>query len=150
NRGNLDGFVAKLNLTGSQLLYSTYLGGTEDDQGFGIAIDSSGNAYVTGDTRSTDFNTKNPLQAANRGGIDAFVTKVNTTGSALTYSTYLGGSGEDLGLGIAIDATGNAYITGYTSSNDYPTQNPFQPVSKGGLEAFVTKIFSDASSIAFN
>lgn len=150
NRGNLDGFVAKLNFTGSQLLYSTYLGGAEDDQGFGIAIDSSGNAYVTGDTRSTDFNTKNPLQAANRGGIDAFVTKVNATGSALTYSTYLGGSGEDLGLGVAIDLTGNAYITGYTSSNDYATQSPIQSVSKGGLEAFVTKIFSDASSIAFN
>lgn len=150
NRGNQDAFVAKLNLTGSTLTYSTYLGGGQDDLGFGIAVDGSGNAYVTGDTRSTDFNTKNPLQAANRGGLDAFVSKLTTTGSALTYSTYLGGSGEDLGLGVALDISGNAYITGYTSSNDYATQSPIQTVSKGGLEAFVTKIFADASSIAFN
>ncbi|MGE0130294.1 MAG: SBBP repeat-containing protein [Blastocatellales bacterium] len=150
NRGNLDAFVAKLNLTGSQLVYATYLGGAEDDLGFGIAVDVDGNAYVTGDTRSTDFNTKNPLQSSNRGGVDAFVSKLNTTGSALTYSTYLGGSGEDLGLGIALDISGNAYITGYTSSNDYATQSPIQAVSKGGLEVFVTKIFADASSIAFN
>src|SRR5262249_7227197 len=110
----------------------------------------AGNAYVTGDTRSTDFNTKNPLQASNRGGLDAFVTKGNTTRSALTYSTYLGGSGEDLGQGIALDISGNAYITGYTSSNAYTTPSRIQPVSRGGLEVFVTKIFADASAIAFN
>jgi len=150
NRGNQDAFVAKMDFSGSQLVYSTYLGGAADDLGFGIAVDSAGNAYVTGDTRSTDFNTKNPLQAANRGGIDAFVSKVNAAGSTLTYSTYLGGAGEDLGLSIALDISGNAYITGYTSSNDYATQTPIQSVSKGGLEAFVTKIFADASSIAFN
>jgi uncharacterized protein (TIGR03437 family) len=150
NRGNLDAFVAKLNLTGTQLVYSTYLGGSDDDLGFAIAVDGGGNAFVTGDTRSTDFNARNPLQAANRGGFDAFVTKLNSAGTSLTYSTYLGGAGEDLGLGIAIDTAGNAYITGFTSSNDYLTRSPIQQVSRGGLEVFVTKILADASDIAFN
>ncbi|MDQ3009335.1 MAG: SBBP repeat-containing protein, partial [Acidobacteriota bacterium] len=150
NRGNFDAFVSKLNINGSQLVFSTYLGGASDDLGFGIALDSSGNAYVTGDTRSTDFNTKAPLQATNRGGLDAFVTKVNSNGADLVYSTYLGGSGEDLASSIALDTAGNAYITGYTSSNDYPAVGAIQAISKGGLEVFVTKIFADASSIAFN
>lgn len=150
NRGNLDAFVSKFNAQGSALLYSTYLGGTQDDFAFGLATDNVGNAYVTGDTRSTDFNTRNPLQAANRGGLDAFVTKLNSNGSDFAYSTYLGGSGEDLGLGVAIDTAGNAYITGYTSSNDYSTRNPLQATSRGGLEVFVTKILSDSNDIAFN
>lgn len=150
NRGNFDAFVSKLNITGSQLVYSTYLGGAGDDFGFGIALDGSSNVYLTGDTNSTDFNTQNPLQASNRGGLDAFVTKINSGGSGLVYSTYLGGSGEDLASSIALDTAGNAYITGLTSSNDYATISPIQASSRGGLEVFVTKIFADASSIAFN
>lgn len=150
NRGNLDAFVAKLSLTGSQLAYSTYLGGSEDDLAYGITVDNGGNAFVVGDTRSTDFNTKNPLQAANRGGVDAFVSKFATGGTTLSYSTYLGGSGEDLAFSIALDTAGNAYITGYTSSNDFTTRSPIQPKNKGGLDAFVTKILADASDIAFN
>ncbi len=150
NRGNLDAFVTRINISGSTLVYSTYLGGAQDDLGFGVALDSNSNAYVTGDTRSTDFNTRNPLQTSNRGGIDAFVSKLTASGAQLTYSTYLGGAGEDLGLSIALDISGNAYITGYTSSNDYATQSPIQAVSRGGLEVFITKIFADASSIAFN
>jgi uncharacterized protein (TIGR03437 family) len=150
NRGNEDAFVLKLNNAASQLLYATYLGGAREDFAFGIAVDSTGNAYVTGDTRSTDFNTRNPLQAANRGGLDAFVTKLNPNGSQLIYSTYLGGAGEDLGLGIALDTAGNAYITGYTSSNDYMTRNPLQATNRGGLEVFVTKILADNNDVAFN
>ncbi|MFN0084935.1 MAG: SBBP repeat-containing protein [Blastocatellia bacterium] len=150
SRGNLDAFVAKLSLTGSQLVYSTYLGGAEDDLAYGITVDSGGSAYVVGDARSTDFNTKNPLQAANRGGLDAFVSKFTSAGTTLSYSTYLGGSGEDLALSVALDTAGNAYITGYTSSNDFTTRSPIQPTNKGGLDAFVTKIFADASDIAFN
>ncbi|MBI1761339.1 MAG: SBBP repeat-containing protein [Acidobacteria bacterium] len=140
NRGNLDAFVSKFNAQGSALLYSTYLGGAQDDFAFGLAVDNAGNAYITGDTRSTDFNTRNPVQAANRGGLDAFVSKLNASGTDLAYSTYLGGSGE----------AGNAYVTGYTSSNDYITRNPLQATSRGGLEVFVTKILADSNDIAFN
>ena len=150
NAGGVDAFVSKLNINGNQLVYSTYLGGTSDDLAFGIAIDTTGAVYVTGDTLSTDFNVRAPLQSGNRGGLDAFVTKINPVGSDLVYSTYLGGSGEDIASAIALDAAGNAYITGYTSSNDYATVGPIQATSRGGLEVFVTKIFADASSIAFN
>src|SRR5712692_4289403 len=93
------------------LIYSTFLGGSGDDIGLGIALDSSGNAYVSGQTGSADFPTMNPLQPANAGGFsDGFVTKINPTGSALVYSTYLGGSGDDWGAGIAVDSGGDAYI----------------------------------------
>ena len=96
------------------LSYSTYLGGTGNDGlgtgvGMDIAVDSSGNAYVTSETTSTDFPTTNPIQAANAGGTDVFVTKINAAGSAHVYSTYLGGSGSDQGFGIAVDSSGNAY-----------------------------------------
>jgi hypothetical protein len=105
------------------LSYSTYLGGSSADGCVGIAIDSSGNAYVTGNTDSIDFPTVNPVQASYRGGDqaygDAFVAKLNTTGSALLYSTYLGGSSEDNGSGIAVDSSGNAYVTGFTTSTDF-------------------------------
>ena len=114
------------------LVYSTYLGGSGDDQGHGIAVDSSGNAYVTGYTDSTDFPTANPLQAVYDGGDDAFVAKLNPAGSALVYSTYLGGRGFDHGFGIAADSGGNAYVTGTTTSTDFPTANPLQAVLGGG------------------
>ena len=115
-------FVTKINPTGSALVYSTYLGGSNIDSGFGIAVDSAGNAYVTGNTYSSDFPTTPGAFQTNYGGNrDAFVTKINPTGSALVYSTYLGGSGEDLGFGIAVDSAGNAYVTGYTGSNNFPT-----------------------------
>src|SRR5207237_8822554 len=102
--GSFDACVAKLNATGSALVYSTYLGGSSIDAGDGIAVDPAGNAYVTGYTGSLDFPTVNPLQpACNNCAIhrtDAFVTKLNATGSALLYSTYLGGSSYDFGCAI--------------------------------------------------
>ncbi len=123
--------MAKLNAAGSALVYSTYLGGSGDDQGNGIAVDSSGNAYVTGYTASTNFPTVNPLQSTLLcGGIDScwepFVAKLNAAGSALVYSTYLGGSNGGQAYGIAVDSSGNAYVTGYTASTDFPTVNPIQ------------------------
>ena len=119
-----DAFVAKLNPTGTALVYSTYLGGNGFDRGEGIAVDSAGNAYVTGATYSTDFPTKNAFQSANGGTGnlgDVFMTKLNATGSALLYSTYLGGSGRDEGHAIALDGSGNAYVTGHTASGNFPT-----------------------------
>src|SRR5207253_2706350 len=124
NAGSFDAFVAKLNPLGSALVYSTYFGGSGDDFASGIAVDSSGDAYITGYTFSTNFPTMNPLQPANAGGVDAFVAKLNPTGSALVYSTYLGGGGDDHSYGIAVDASGNAYLTGFTSSTNFPTMNP--------------------------
>ncbi|HKX29757.1 MAG TPA: SBBP repeat-containing protein [Blastocatellia bacterium] len=150
NRGDFDAFVAAINSFGSDLVYSTYLGGSSEDSGYGIAIDNAGNAYVVGDTRSGDFNTFNPMQAENRGGLDAFVTKITASGFGLAYSTYLGGGGDDLGLGLALDAAGNAYLTGYTASNDLILQSPLQPVNRGGLDAFVIKLLGDGSAIAFS
>jgi Beta-propeller repeat len=112
--------------------------------GRGIAVDSSGNAYVTGETDSTNFPTMNPLQPALSGNGDAFVAKLNPTGSALVYSTYLG-SGGDTGLGIAVDSSGNAYVTGLTYSTNFPTMNPLQPAFSGKGDAFVAKIASIGS-----
>src|ERR1039457_599709 len=127
--GQYDAFVAKFNPTGSALVYSTYLGGSGFDVGYGIAVDSADNAYVTGLTQSTDFPTMNPLQRVNGGGYDAFVAKINPTGSDLVYSTYLGGNSFDRGYSIALDSAGNAYVTGETDSTDFPTVNPLQPAS---------------------
>ena len=138
--GGSDAFVTKLNAAGSALIYSTYLGGSEDDTGNDIAVDTGGNAYVMGETQSTDFRTANPLQPLSGGGVDAFVTRLNPTGSNLSYSTYLGGSGDDKAKSIAADTSGNVYLTGTSSSTDFPTLNPLQPASGGGTGAFVVKI----------
>ncbi len=140
--GSLDAFVAKLNAAGTALVYSTYLGGSNVDFGFGIAVDSSGNAYVTGGTNSTDFPgaSSSPIQSALSGSLDAFVAKLNAAGSALLYSTYLGGIGLDRGSGIAVDSSGNAYVTGLTGSANFPTANAFQSALSGSFDAFVAKI----------
>jgi hypothetical protein len=148
--GGYDAFVAEINPTGSALVYSTYLGGSGDDFGRGIAVDSSGNAYVIGNTLSTDFPTMNPLQPANAGDGDAFVAQLNPTGSALVYSTYLGGSGYDSGLGIAADSSGNALVTGYTLSINFPTMNPLQPANAGGYDAFVAQLNPSGSALVYS
>jgi hypothetical protein len=135
------GFVTKLNPDGSALVYSTYLGGTNGPSGANsIAVDSAGAAYVTGATRSTDFPIANAIQAINRGQIDAFVTELSPDGSTLIYSTYLGGSLDDSGSGIVVDASGNTYVAGYTYSNDFPVDSPVQPVNLGFANVFVSKI----------
>jgi hypothetical protein len=150
NGGGADAFVAKFSPTGSALVYSTYLGGSNGDSGFGIAVDVTGNAYVTGNTTSTNFPTMNPLQRTRRGGSDAFVTKINSSGSALVYSTYLGGSGDDYGFGIAADVGGSAYVTGLTLSTNFRTVKPLQPVSGGNGDAFVAKINPAGSALAYS
>ena len=122
------------------LSYSTYLGGSGVDGGTGIAVDPAGNAYVTGRTFSPDFPTANPLQPTFSGDRDAFVAKLDPAGSSLIYSTYLGGSDDDRGFGIAVDPAGNAYVTGRTGSTNFPTANPLQPMFGGVLDAFVTRI----------
>jgi Beta-propeller repeat len=145
-----DVFVSKFDPTGSTLLYSTYLGGAGDDVGEGIAVDSSGNAYVTGYTNSTDFPTMNAFQAANGGGYDAFVTKVNSTGTALVYATYLGGKGNDYGYGITIDSSGNAYVAGQTGSGSFPKKLAFQKILGGKTNAFVTKFNAAGTALVYS
>jgi hypothetical protein len=149
--GGADAFVAKLNPTGSALVYSTYLGGSGSDYGQSIAADGAGNAYVTGITASTNFPTVNPLQAASGGGGDAFLAMLNPSGSALVYSSYLGGSGYDVGSSIAVDSAGNAYVIGQTTSTDFPTMNPLQPTyGGGGRDAFVAKINPSGSALVYS
>lgn len=142
---SFNAFVTKLNSSGSALIYSTYLGGSNNDSGTGIALDSAGNAYVTGSTNSTNFPVSNAFQPFFGGGFsDAFVAKLNPNGSALVYSTYLGGSNQDQGNGIAVDSGGNAYVAGTTSSSDFPTSNAFQGTFGGGGDAFVAKLSAAA------
>jgi hypothetical protein len=136
-----DAFVTKVNASGTALVYSTYLGGTSDEFGNGIALDSAGNAHVAGITGSADFPTASPIQAALRGDFDAFVTKLNSAGSALLFSTYLGGGSFDAGRKVAVDASGNIFLTGITGSTDFPTVSPAQAANGGGpQDAFVTKL----------
>jgi hypothetical protein len=147
-----DGFVAKLNPAGSALIYSTYLGGNGIDLGLAIALDAAGNAYVTGQTGSTNFPTASPLQASNAGGaFDVFLTKLNPAGSALIYSTYLGGNGDDSANGIAVDAGASTFLTGYTSSTDFPTVSPLQANNAGGqFDVFVTKLNPTANALIYS
>ena len=150
NAGSQEGFVTKINAAGTALVYSTYLGGTDADDVAGIAVDSAGNAYVTGFTQSANFPTANAIQATYGGSQDAFVTKINAAGSALVYSTYLGGSNAEAGAGIAVDAAGNVYATGNTSSNNFPTANALQATLGGGADAYVTKINAAGSAFVYS
>ena len=140
-------FVTKFNPSGSALVYSTYLGGSIYDYGYGIAVDNSGDVYVTGFTESTNFpTTPGALQTTYGGGVDAFVTEFNPTGSALLYSTYLGGNVNDYGYGIALDSSGDAYVTGFTQSTNFPTTpGAFQTTYGGYYDAFVSKIYAIAT-----
>ncbi|OFV96568.1 MAG: hypothetical protein A3H28_15980 [Acidobacteria bacterium RIFCSPLOWO2_02_FULL_61_28] len=144
-----DVFVAKLNPAGSAPVYSTYLGGGNDDEGYSIAVDSSGAAYLTGVTVSTDFRTANPFQAVNGGGEDAFVAKLNPGGSQLVYSTYLGGAGEEAGNGIAVDSSGSATVAGYTQSSAFPLVYSLH-LRASIIEAFVTKFTPLGSQLVYS
>ncbi|HEU4596905.1 MAG TPA: SBBP repeat-containing protein, partial [Pyrinomonadaceae bacterium] len=151
--GSTDAFLSKINATGSALVYSTYLGGSDNDSGEGIKVDSAGNAYVGGDTASPNFPTLSPIQAVNGGGGDAFVLKVNAAGSALVYSTYLGGSAREACEDLALDSSGNAYVTGDTESTNFPTANAFQSANGGTSlfqDAFVTKLNAAGSALVYS
>ncbi|WP_295687036.1 SBBP repeat-containing protein [uncultured Nevskia sp.] len=154
--GQASAFVSKLKSDGSAFLYSTYLGGDTslgggtygNDIAYAIAVDGAGNAYVAGETDSSNFPVRNAFQAVRAGPISAFVSKINPAGSALVYSTYLGGSNEDDAFAIAVDSAGNAYVAGKTDSNDFPTVNPLQAYA-GGSDAFVVKFTADGSALSY-
>ncbi|MGH9282958.1 MAG: SBBP repeat-containing protein, partial [Acidimicrobiales bacterium] len=145
-----DAFVAKFNPAGNGLVYSTFLGGGAADVANAIALDGSGNAYVAGTTSSTNFPMAGAFQGTRGSDSDAFVTKVNAAGSGLVYSTYLGKTGNDLGLGVAVDAGGSAYVTGSTASSDFPTAAPFQGTKGADADAFATKFNAAGSALVYS
>jgi len=142
-----DIYISKLNSTGDGLLYSTYLGGGDDDIGYGLALDGNGDIYITGKTSSTDFPTLNPYQT-DQPGIDVVAAKLDNTGSTLIYSTYVGGSDFDWPSGIAVDGSGNAYISGGTYSTDFPTQGAYQ-TDQPGSDGFVVKLNSSGTGLVY-
>jgi hypothetical protein len=149
--GTVDAFVAKLNPSGSALIYSSFFGGNAEENGRGITTDISGAVYVTGRTTSTNFPTVTPFQAAYGGNYDAFIAKVSPSGTALVYSTYLGGSNQEAGHSIIVDADGNAYITGKTSSLNFPTVNAFQPSYAGGaFDAIIVKLNPSGNTLLYS
>jgi hypothetical protein len=157
-----DAFLTKINPAGSAFVYSTYLGGSNKDRGADVEVDAFGAAYVVGDTLSTNFPTASPLQASNAGAEDVFIAKFAAAGSALVYSTYLGGSGREgtgysndhlVGLGIAVDAAGDVYLAGVTSSGDFPAVDAFQSFIQGGpseAQAFVTKLNGAGTALTYS
>jgi hypothetical protein len=149
-----DAFVTTVTADGTSLVFSTYLGGKAEDSGNAIALDSSGNIYVTGMTASSNFPTVNPLQPALAGSWNVFVAKLNPDTAELIYSTFLGGGAFDEGLGIAVDSSGSAYVTGFTESSDYPTVNPFQAALPGAAfttkAAFVSKLNPAGSALLYS
>ncbi len=142
-----DAFVAKLNPAGSALVYSTYVGGDTEDEAIAIAVDPAGCAYITGFTDSTNFPAVSALQTNLAGATDAFVCKLGPAGTNFVYSTYLGGTNDDQGDGIAVDAQGRAWITGVTVSNSFPVVNAIQARSGGGQDAFVAVVAPDGASL---
>jgi hypothetical protein len=169
--GVSDAFVIKLNPEGSDLVFSTFLGGSNSETGTGIVVDEGGNVCVIGRTESTDFPTVNPLQPASAGGADVFVAKLKGDGSALIFSTYLGGSDDEFGRALKVDGSGDIYITGYTASTNFPTVNAFQPARAAGIpnpcipfgfftcippvysgfeDVFVAKLKGDGSALVFS
>lgn len=161
--GTQDAFVTKVNATGSALVYSTYLGGgailnATEDWGEGITVDAAGSAYVTGQTYSPDFPTTPGAYDRARAGLDAFIVKFSPSGSSLVYSTFLGGNSRELGLDIAVDSSGNAYVTGSTESTDNPftseydgfptTPGVVQPF--GSFDAFITKLNAQGSGLVYS
>jgi uncharacterized protein (TIGR03437 family) len=155
--GGGDAFVAKFSGGNGQLVWATYLGGSGFDQGNAIAVDAQNNVYVAGATGSMNFPTQGPFRGNNAGMFnggeyDVFVTKLAPGGDSLIYSTYIGGGANDWANAIAVDSKGSAYITGWTRSTDYPTQNPIDSMyaAMGGEDSFVTKLAPSGSTLVYS
>jgi hypothetical protein len=149
NNGGDDTYVVKLNATGSSVVFGTYIGGAGNERGGDIKLDPSGAIYLTGRSSSDNFPTLNAYDSSWNGLEDVYVAKLNPAGSSLIYSTLLGGSGNDNGLGIAVDANGAAYITGYTQSTDFPTLNAYQADANGSQDAFAFKLDPTGKNLGY-
>ncbi len=147
--GNWDLFVSKFSADGSTLLYSTFIGGSDNEWAWALAVDDGGTAFLTGETHSPDFPTVNPIQPNLNGDIDIFIVMLASDGSSLTYSSYFGGSGIEIGRDI-ISKNNNIYLTGTTNSSDFPTQNAIQPLLGGFRDAFITKLTPGSNSLVFS
>ena len=148
--GLLDTFVAKVNPGGNQVLYSTYLGGEGEDRALRIAVDSGGSVYIAGDTDSARFPLARPVQQSRGGNGDAFVARINAAGNQLVYSTYLGGKSVDAATAITVSGDGIAYISGFTSSTDFPTANPIQQNLAGGYDGFIVRLSPSGSTLDYS
>ena len=151
--GNTDAFVAELDTLGQTLVYSTFLGGSGLDEAQGVAVDASGNAYVTGFTQSSNFPiSAGAFQSSLAGSQNAFITKLNSSGEAVTYSTYLGGSSADTAQAIQVDTASppNMYVTGYTFSSNFPTASAVQKTIGGAADAFVAELNGAGSALTFS
>lgn len=149
--GGADAFVTKFNPAGNTLAFSTYLGGSGSDKGWDIAVDNSGNVWVAGETYSSNFPTLNAYDSTYNGSQDGFVAKFDSSGNNLLGSTYLGGSGGETCGGLALDGAGNGYVTGQTSSSNFPTTTgAFDPTFNGGLDVFVVKFGIDCSNLVYS
>ncbi len=147
----MDSYVVKLNPDGSDLVYATFLGGESIDEGYDIALDEAGNSYLVGMTVSTDFpTTSGAFDPTHNGALDTFVAKLNAAGTDLLYSTYLGSDNDDLGSSIGIDGAGNAYVVGFTNSVDFPTTpTAYDPTFNGSYDAFVSKLNATGSDLSY-
>ncbi len=150
--GPQDAFVTKLNVDGSALVYSTYVGGSGSESNAVIAVDGAGRAHIAGETTSRDFATAGAFDTAYGGGTwDGYVAKLTADGSALSYATYVGGAAGELGKGIALDREGSAYFTGSTGSRDFPTTpGAHDRTTEGSTDAFVTKLNPDGAGLAYS
>jgi hypothetical protein len=149
--GGYDAYVTKLNATGSALIYSTFLGGSGNENGNGLAINADGEAYITGGTLSHNFPVMNPIQSYNAGVQDIYAAKFNASGNALIYSTYLGGNNNEGGAGITLGASGSAYLVGPTTSTNFPLADPIQSQYGGGpYDVFITKLNSSGSALTYS
>ncbi len=150
NKNTQEGFICKIFQGGKNYAYTSYLGGSGSDAIRAITVDVAGNAYITGISRSHNFPVKNPLYGTHRGYDDAFVAKFNAAGTDLVWGTYLGGTKNDEGRGIALDSDGNVYVTGGTQSEDFPMARPLRGVFGGLYDTFVTKLRSNGQKILYS
>lgn len=149
--GLFDCFVTKLTPDASSIVYSTYLGGSDNDEGHGIAVNLLGEAYIVGMTRSSSFPTMNPIQAEYRGEFEAFVAKLRSDGAGLVFSTFLGGSSADVANRVAVDVAGNAFVVGQTRSPEFPTVGALQPKFAGGVyDVFITKLSGNGERLLYS
>jgi hypothetical protein len=147
---NKDVIISKISADGSSLLFSTYIGGTEYEDGYGIAVDGLGNMYVAGYTSSTDFPMNNSYDSSFNGHYDVFVLKLSADGSSLVYSTYIGGYDIDYCWALTLDTQNNVYVVGYTYSSDFPMINPYDDTYDGYYDVFVSKLSNDGSILEYS